>query len=379
MLKGIHLTLMIGPDVPVPAPQVVLDSLTSVQVNSSKDRSGFQLTFTVSKKSLLMTTMLPAGYLDPMITRVIIIVTLNGFPNVLMDGIITRQELAPSNEPGQSTLTVTGEDLSVLMDIVDMKLPYPAMPEVAQLNLILLKYLVFGIVPVVIPPIFPTVKIPTEGFDFQTGTDLSYIRGIASDCGYVFYVEPGPAPLTSIAYFGPDVRLPIPQPALNTNMDAHTNVESLSFSLDGLAKKLVVVTILDPITKKIPIPIPVPNISILRPPLGARLTPPAKVQFPENMAKLKPDKVAQKILGLMFDNSDAISASGSLDVLRYGRVLRSRQLVGVRGAGLAYDGLYYVNSVTHNIKRGEYKQNFSLSRDGLISLTPVVPTTSPLP
>ena len=47
---------------------------------------------------------------------------------------------------------------------------------------------------------------------------------------------------------------------------------------------------------------------------------------------------------------------------------------GVRGAGLAYDGLYYVNSVTHNIKRGEYKQSFQLSRDGLISNTPrVVP------
>jgi hypothetical protein len=48
-------------------------------------------------------------------------------------------------------------------------------------------------------------------------------------------------------------------------------------------------------------------------------------------------------------------------------------LVGVRGAGIAYDGLYYVNSVTDNLKRGEYKQSFSLSRDGLISPTPVVP------
>jgi hypothetical protein len=76
---------------------------------------------------------------------------------------------------------------------------------------------------------------------------------------------------------------------------------------------------------------------------------------------------------MSFKASDAISGSGSLDVLRYGRVLRSRQLVGVRGAGIAYDGMYYVNSVSHNIKHGEYKQNFTLSRDGLISLTPKVP------
>ena len=56
-----------------------------------------------------------------------------------------------------------------------------------------------------------------------------------------------------------------------------------------------------------------------------------------------------------------------------GNILRARQLVGVRGAGLAYDGLYYVKTVTHNIKRGEYKQSFTLTRDGLISQTPKVP------
>ena len=66
------------------------------------------------------------------------------------------------------------------------------------------------------------------------------------------------------------------------------------------------------------------------------------------------------------------AGNGSLNVVRYGHILKPRQLVGVRGAGLAYDGLYYVDSVTHNIKRGEYKQNFTLSRDGLISQTPVV-------
>ena len=50
--------------------------------------------------------------------------------------------------------------------------------------------------------------------------------------------------------------------------------------------------------------------------------------------------------------------SGTLDVLRYGRLLKARRLVGVRGAGIAYDGLYYVQSVTSTLKRGEFKQSF---------------------
>ena len=374
MLKGVHLTLMIGPAVPIPAPQSVMDALLSVQVTNGKDRSGFQLTFGISKNSPLLRTLLPAGYFDPMITRVIIVATLGGFPNVLMDGIVTRQELTPSSEPGQSTFTVTGEDLSVLMDVVELPfLRYPGVPDIGKVYLILAKYLAFGIVPLAIPPFITDVPLPTKKIDCQEGTDLHYLKKLANYHAYVFYVEPGPLPGQSIGYWGPDIRIPVPQPALTINMDAHSNVESMSISLDGLAKKILVFGVFDPVTKKIPIPIPVPNLNIFKPPLGLRPTPPAKVEFPDWSFSEELPGVVDRILGAMMRSSDAISVSGSLDVTRYGRVLRNRMLVGVRGAGLAYDGLYYVNSVTHNIKRGEYKQSFQLSRDGLIAAGPRVP------
>ena len=373
MLDGIHLTLLIGPAVPIPAPRPVLDALESVQVNSGGDRSGFQLTFKVGKNSLLQTTLLPAGFFDPIITRVIVIATVRGFPNVLADGVITRQEISPSDEPGKSTLTVTGEDLSLLMDLVEMPfMRFPAQPIIVRVYSILAKYAAFGIAPIAIPPIVPDVPNPLEEMPHQEGTDREYLKRLAGDCGYVFYVEPGPAPGGNIAYFGPDIRIPAPQPALSVNMDAHTNVESLSFSLDGTAKKIVVMTVMDPITRRTPIPIPIPNISVLRPPMGLRLTPPAKVEFPGYVAHLNPSDAANLAISIVLGANDAITGSGTLDVLRYGHVLRARMMVGVRGAGIAYDGLYYVNSVTHNLKRGEYKQSFNLSRDGLVSNTPVV-------
>src|SRR6185503_7542179 len=116
MLDGIHLTLLIGPlAVPVPAPLPVVEALQSVQVSSQRDRTGFQLTFTTGKTSLIQMALLPAGFFDPMVTRVVIIVTFRGIPQVIADGIVTRQEISPGNEPGQSKLTITGEDLSVLM------------------------------------------------------------------------------------------------------------------------------------------------------------------------------------------------------------------------------------------------------------------------
>jgi hypothetical protein len=71
--------------------------------------------------------------------------------------------------------------------------------------------------------------------------------------------------------------------------------------------------------------------------------------------------------------SEVVTATGSLNVLRYGRVLKARKLVGVRGGGTAFDGLYYVRKVTHKLKRGEFTQDFTLSRNGLVSTVPTVP------
>jgi hypothetical protein len=68
-----------------------------------------------------------------------------------------------------------------------------------------------------------------------------------------------------------------------------------------------------------------------------------------------------------------VFGSGSLDVVRYGGILRSRQLVTVRGAGEAFDGLHYVKSVTSTLKRGEFTQSFELARNGLLSTLPVIP------
>ena len=364
--------MLMGPKyLAVPVPQPVIDALTSVQVTTSSGQaSGFQLTFALSKKSILNTVMLPAGAFDPG-NRVILVATVNGLPNVLMDGIITQHSVTPSNEPGQSTLSVTGQDLSLLMSLEDNRRSYFGVPIEGILNLILLPYLLYGVVPAVIPRLQLSVDNPLDHWISQNGTDLNFINDAAGKAGYVFYVEPGPLPGASVAYWGPEIRIGIPQPALNVNMDAETNVESLSFTFDGMARTQPVITILDPITEKIPISIPIPDVSILRPPLALRPAVALRTEELDDVANLDP--ITAVLFGMAeASKPDAITGSGQLDVLRYGRPLKARQLVGVRGAGTAYDGLYYVSSVTHNIKRGEYKQSFNLGREGLISITPRV-------
>jgi hypothetical protein len=373
VIDRIQLNLLAGSPLPLPVPSAVIQALKSLQVTvASGQRSGFQIVLANSKTSPLSTAMIPAGLLDPGV-RVVIIVTVNGLPNVLMDGVITRQEAGFSNEIGQSALTLTGEDLSVLMDLEKRQgVIFPPLPAIGQVLWILKNYALHGIVPVLVPELFPDVPIPIDRIKGQDGTDFEFITKLAKDNGYVFYIDPGPAPGMSRAYWGPELRIGIPQPALSVDMDAMTNVDSLSFSFDGLQGKQIVVRIQEP-TTKLSIDVPLPDISLLQPPLAIRPAPRLKVEPLEGSAKENPMLAIAKGLGKVNESADAVTGTGQLNVLRYGRVLSPRGLVGVRGAGIAFDGLYYVKSVTHNLRSGEYTQSFSLARSGLISLTPAVP------
>jgi len=374
MLKGIYVTLLVGPTVPVPVPQVVVDALMGVQVTvAAGQRSGFQLTFTLSNDSPLQTAFLLMAGQVPLL-RTIIILTINSIPNVLMDGVITQTQVTPGGKPGQSTLTVTGEDLTKVMDLQDFSgIPYPAMPAEARIALIIAKYAMFGMIPLVIPSLFMDIPIPVDRIPTHQGSDLKYVEQLASQVGYVFYVEPGPLPGTNTAYWGPEIKFGVPQPALNFDMDAYTNVEALSFSYKTTEYSIPIVFIQNQLTH-VPIPIPIPPINPLQPPLGAIPPLPTSVTILKDTAKLSPMQAISRGLKVAGQAQDAVSGTGTLDALRYGRLLQARKLVGVRGVGMAFDGLYYVKSVTTTLKRNELKQTFNLTRNGLVSITPMVPT-----
>jgi hypothetical protein len=378
VLKGVQLTLMIGPAVPVPVPPAVLDALTSVEVTTTaghRSPSGFRLVFTLSTHSPLHTLFLVSGGGMIPLMRVIIVVTMNGMPEVLMDGVITKHDVSPGAGPGQATLTINGTDLFGIMGLIDFSgVPYPALTVEARVLVILAKYAMFGIVPWVVPTILTDVPIPVERIPTHQGTDLDYVNQLADEVGYVFYLTFGPPPGVSQAYFGPEIRAGLPQRALSLAMGPETNCESFSPSFDADSRELPVVFIHNALTKA-PIPIPIPDLNPLRPPLGLLPPLPLKIDPIEGTAKMSPMRAAMIGIARAAETSDAVTGSGTLDVLRYGHILKARQLVGVRGGvGPAFHGLYFVKSVTSSIKRGEFKQSFTLTRNGLLSTVPRVPT-----
>jgi hypothetical protein len=377
MLNNVQLSVMMGPVFPVTVPRSVLDALAEVEV-TVKDvgTSGFQMTFSIDKQSPLQIMFLLTGGMPILFMRVVLVVTVNGVANVLIDGVITNNQISPGDKGSNSTLTLTGEDLTAIMNQSNWGgFPFPACPSEARVLMLLAKYAVLGVVPIVIPSILLDVPIPIDRIPSQKGTDLEYIRYLAHEAGYVFYLDPGPTPGVSNAYWGPQIKVGPVQPALSSDMDAYTNVESMNFKFDQQKNKVPLLYIYVEETG-VSIPIPLPPITPLNPPLGVippmptNLLPPDLKPFRDDLSKRPVPQAIMMGLAEAAENAEAVSCEGSLDVTRYGGVLQARKLVGVRGAGPAFDGLYYVKSVTHRIKRGSYKQNFTLTRNGLVSTIP---------
>jgi hypothetical protein len=376
-MLGNFLTLMIGPTLPVPAPAELMANLESVSVQTSDTgRNGFQLAFRVGRDSMfgivdyppLIKQLIKPGY------RVVIVSTIEAFPYVLMDGIITNVQLAPSSEPSGSKISVTGQDISVMMELFEQKMPNPGLSDYGIVTAILGRYGAYQLSPIAIPPPADIPPLVTEKIPFVDGSDFDVLNRLAGNYGYVFWVQAGPLPMQNLAYWGPPIRIPVVQRALSFRVGGTSNLGSISFTNDATKPAIWAGLVQE---KNSQAPVPVLGLPVNMP----LSTLPAWIgNAPFTHIKLLKDdfggdvgKAYAKAIGDASKASQAaVTASGDLDVGAYGTILRARELVGVRGVGLTYDGFWYVKSVTHTISRGSHKQSFNLEREGTISNTPVV-------
>ncbi|HXM45794.1 MAG TPA: hypothetical protein VN924_31450 [Bryobacteraceae bacterium] len=369
----INLQLSLGS---APAPAYVTEKLESVEV-TRKDNgpSGFQLEFHADRTAGLSQdfALLSSPLLQPA-TRVTIAVAINSTPTVLIDGFITRQELAHSKQFGASTLTITGEDVSVAMDRVEFSLEYPAMGDAAIALMVLAKYALW-ITPEVIPTAADLIPLSIEHVPQQNCTDRCYLTQLASPYGYIFHVRPGPVAGTNTAYWGPPPRTGAVNRALTVDLGPATNVESLNFQFDSLAPTLVYGMVQDDIVED---DLPLSTLTSTR--LPAFATQPALALFgllqrrnlftDPRYGYLRAMVDAQAITDVSTDG--VVTGKGELDTIRYGDILNVPGLVDVRGIGQSYDGRYYVQTVTHTLRRGAYKQSFTLTREGIGSTVSMV-------
>lgn len=376
MFLGAHLTLFIGPTIPVPVPESISRSIEEVSVTQSEvSSSGFQITLKVGRDMFtgwagyrpLITQQIKAGH------RVAIVVRLGLAPYTLIDGYIDDLQLSPGLDPGTTTLTISGSDVGTMFELVESQAQWPNHSRFLIVQQILLRYAAV-VTPIAIPPkIDPPMPI-TDGAPSTSGNDLEVLRELAKDVGYIFTIRPGLAPGQNFAYWGPQFPVSPPQPALSFRMGPATNLGSISFQQKANVPA-VVLGIIQESNSGAPLPVtgipPVPTMGLIPAWMGA--APMVRIRSTATDSGGDMLQAMERATAkLAVENRAAITASGELDVLRSGRPLIAGLTVGVRGVGSTNDGLWQCTSVTHKISRGSYTQSFSLERDATITNTPAV-------
>jgi hypothetical protein len=388
-ISSIQLGLQLGPGIPIPAPGPVMRALRGVEVTQSDTAPcGFQLTFHTEQAGVLLGDFLLTD--NPLLapfSRVIVRVAVDGIPHTLIDGFITHQQYLPSNGPEDSVLVVTGEDISVKMDLIDEPREYPSMPDDMIVAEILAPWLALGIEPLIIPT--TTSLVPFGYVPQQSGTDRSVLQELAVRNGNVFFVTPTPVPGMNVAYWGPPPRLQPPTAVLNVAVGSASDVDRFQAEFDVLKPQTFLGFVMQ---AEVPPYEPVPVVTLMGerfPPLAAfpALIPGDDLLLEGRRATWQRDDLdplqAAVAAQAMTDRStdEVVTVACDVTTERIGSIVQAPGVVGVRGTGLAYDGLYYLKSATHRItlfsdEQWGYTQSLTLTREGVGTTTPVLKAVS---
>jgi phage protein D len=358
-MPGLATMLQIGF---APAPPPVVDAVEEIVVESTLETSSaFRIRLGIAQNDLGDWRFLQEDLFRPLVPITVrVAVGAVPVPTALINGFISQQDVTYADEAGSSTLEIGGLDATHLMNLQEKVTPWPNLPDGVIAAAIFAQY------PPIVPMVQPTppTLIEPEGTTIQRGTDLRFLRRLASRNGFDMYVQPEPFTGVDQGFFRPRQTLGAPQAVLNVHMGSETNVAGFRVRYDMTQPTGVIAAGLDTMTKA---PQPALAPVSVQPPLGVepsltRVLPPPVVR-PVDTGEMRTAELQALAQGIADRSSFAVVAEGEVgpDV----GVLRPGGLVAVRGLGRLYNGLYLLTRVRHRISEDGYVQSFEARRNAV--------------
>jgi phage protein D len=357
-MAGLTYTLLIDDR---PASSDVIEAVQELEVDDSMDRaSAFRIRLAIGSDADGDWSLLADDLFRPL-TPVSVKLGIGTSSESLIKAYVTAVDALFEESPGGSYLEVTGVDASVRMNLEEKVRGWPNLSDGDIAERIFAEY---GLDPEV------TTTSPnrseSETTTTQRGTDIRFLRRLAARNGYACYVETDPVSDTETGVFAPLDLAAQAQGVLSVRFGEAGNVERFSARYEmvrpttaeaggvGIAGRSVETAQVS---------------STSETELGAdgtleAITPQPLVR-PSGTGLDDAGELQRYCQAVADRSSWAITATGWLQVGAYGRALRARRPVAVRGAGSLYSGTYLVRRVLHTFSGEQYTQQFELSRNAL--------------
>ena len=286
----------------------------------------------------------------------------SGRAETLINAYVIETNASFANQPGASVLNVVAMDPTVLMNLEERVKAWPnrADSDVAKSIFSSPEYRFTAVV--------DETKWRRQENDqtlIQRGTDIQFLQQLARRNGYEVYVETNGASGRIEGHFhAPRLKLP-PQGVLSVNMRDATNVNSFNARFDMLRPTTAQATNLDVESREDQ----QSDISASKlPTLGQQTALTQQRQrrvLPSRTGLMRTGELQAYAQAVADQSALAITAGGELNTVAYGRLMRAKRPIMVRGAGRQFSGTYYVERVHHVLTNESYKQDFTLRRNAV--------------
>ncbi|MFQ6027315.1 MAG: phage late control D family protein [Dehalococcoidia bacterium] len=270
----------------------------------------------------------------PRLANIQILVTVgSGRAVPLIDAYVIETNMAFSNEPGQSVLSVVAMDPTVHMNLEEK---VRAWRDMADGDIATQIFGEHGFVADV-ERTQPT-RQQLDTTTIQRGTDIQFLRKLARRNGYECYVESNPSTGMIEGHFHPARLEQIPQDVLLVNMGPATNVNTFTARHDMLGPTTAEATGLD-IETQADQAAEVESASLTELGGDPSLTGEEPRRVLLSRTGLAQAGELQTFAQAVVDRSAwAILAEGELNTASYEGLLRAKRLVEVRGVGQDFSG-----------------------------------------
>jgi hypothetical protein len=281
-------------------------------------------------------------------------------PETILHGYISHVTMAADRSGGAITLTIQGVDALYLLQKQD-KCRVWREKSYEQIAVdVIKKYSGLTAVPSSAPdPGAAPEDLPAVT---QRGTDFRLLRELARRLGFEFFAD------NKAIHFHPPELDGTPQKLIAAMFGDETNCDSLRVLEDGTLPTAVRMSCVNPFTGEIETPVEA---------TASDLTPLGTTDLKDLQGSGVPatDLVLRRLgaqprrmltaltLGAMRRHNWWVTATGTLNGLRYGKVLRAQRTVTIKGFGSIHNGVYYVRKVKHRLGPRSYSMEFEAVRN----------------